>query len=129
MGVRLRWLGDGTGRFRWEDLAAFVKNAPPDSALYHAINGEAAVWTLDRQLQAATFDSLQMLLWQNSGGKTARPKPLPRPGVDGYNLTPDAHASHAVDVPAGDPFKDDQSGVFKGEPMPLDEMKAWLGWD
>lgn len=86
--ARLRWVGDGTGRFNWHDLWVTVAFAPPGSVVRAA-------------LQATTPSAVT--------GQTA-----PRP--------------QRPSQPAGDPFKDDESGVFRGEAIPIDELNKWLGW-
>lgn len=43
-----------------------------------------------------------------TGSKSKRPKPYPRPGVAA---------------------KDRDVKTFRAKPMPIDEMRQWLGWD
>ena len=60
-----------------------VRHLPADSATRHALEGDGAHWGLSEQLLAAAVDALAAGNWQRQGGKGARPKPIPRPGVRG----------------------------------------------
>jgi hypothetical protein len=42
---------------------------------------EHARWGISEHLLAGVFDGINVLAWQNSGGKGKRPKPFPRPGI------------------------------------------------
>lgn len=86
-------------------MLVIIRRSPRGSALYRERFPDDAEWGLQEQLLAAVFDVLQAGNWQRGGGKGRRPEQLPRPGV-----TP------AVK----------QRGK---DPLPLDEMRKWLGWD
>ena len=43
--------------------------------------GEHADWTLTDHLLAVVADQLAIANWQRGGGKSKRPKPIPRPGA------------------------------------------------
>lgn len=58
-----------------------MQNRPLASALSRAIEGEDALWGLSEHLLAVVIDLQRLMLWQNSGGKGRRPKPIPRPGT------------------------------------------------
>lgn len=106
LGLRLDWLGSET--LTWHDLAVIVRQSPPGSAVRRSAMGADAPWSLTDLLLAQMIDNTNLLIWLQSadGQKNQnRPKPLPRPGV-----------------------KDD-SKRHGSEPLPLDEMTAWLGWD
>lgn len=103
LGIRLRWLGDGTGRFTWHDLGVVVV--------------ECFQWSNGDYLLAAAVDSLHILNWQTGGGKGQKPKMIPRPGEDA-NEPAEGH----------DPFKADESGTFRGEMTLIPELNEWLGW-
>lgn len=78
------------------------------SALFRAMAGDEAEWTLSNQLRAAGVDALNVANWQRSAdGEKGRnqPKPIPRPGV-----------------------ASDSTSYGKGGGLPLDEMAEWLGW-
>lgn len=86
-GGRLRWIGDGTDRTTWRDVAVIYAAAAPDSALVRA-TGSDAVWGLQEQLLAAAVDNLAILAWQRTedGHKGRnRPEPIPRPGITDKN--------------------------------------------
>lgn len=125
MGLRLRWIGDGTDRMSWRDLIALVHHPLPDSSLSIQVTGGDSQWGLQEHLQALIFDAVQGIIWQNGGGKGAKPKPFPRPED---TTTAPAHSPEAAEGPQGNPFSDDESGVFRGEPTPLNELNEWLGW-
>lgn len=56
---------------------------PPESPLKVALSEGDSLWTLEAQLLAGVFDTLQAANWQRAGSKGRRPQPLPRPGVTG----------------------------------------------
>lgn len=74
----------------WRRLRALVVNLPPESALARSMAGPDSVWTLDAQLLAGIHDRLCEANWQrgNAGAKhpSARPNPIPRPGVRGGRI-------------------------------------------
>jgi hypothetical protein len=43
------------------------------------MHGEIADWTVTVQMLAVIADRLAQANWQRSGGKGARPRPIPRP--------------------------------------------------
>jgi hypothetical protein len=86
-----------------------LAHLPNESATYWAVDpkgAEAASWSRTDHLLASVFDSLQVLIWQNANqgrkSPTQRPRPLPRPGMEG------------------------KSRQVKGTPMPLDELRKRL---
>lgn len=83
----------------WRRFGVLLRHLPPDSAFARLQLGEAAGWGIAEHLLAAAVDALHGANWQRSGGKRARPKPIPRPGVGA----------------------DRES--FRGESVPLEEMK------
>ncbi|GAB3946726.1 hypothetical protein [Corynebacterium tapiri] len=125
MGLRLRWLCDGTDRLNWRDLLVIVRQCGHDSALVRHSMGDAASWSVDTHILAGLLDGVNGLLWQGSGGKGGKPKPMQRPTM---GKTAQAPEGKPAPVPEGDPFKDDESGVFRGEMTPLGELNEWLGW-
>lgn len=78
-GVDLRWLVDG--RLSWRRFSVLLANLPADSATAQAMHGELAHWQTAEYLMANVVDLLRLSVWQRSGGKGERPKPIPRPGV------------------------------------------------
>lgn len=103
---RLEWLG--TERLEWRDLRIIVEHLPRTSALGRATLGKDAKWGFSEQLAATQIDALNMLIWMNSedGRKNRRrPKPIPRPGID-----------------------TGEQNVGR-DPLPVDEMASWLGWE
>lgn len=98
LGLRLRWLCDGTGRLDWGDLRAVVMHSPPGSPLRRDV-GDG--WTVTDHLVALVADTLAVANWQRQGKRNApRPKPLPRPGM-----------------------KEDR--VYGSDPIPLSEFSEW----
>ena len=69
------------GALSYRQLAVILNNAPRDSAFGRAMLGEHADWTLTDHLLAIVIDHLAAANWQRGGGKSKRPKPIPRPGV------------------------------------------------
>lgn len=57
-----------------------VRHLPVDAACRRALDAGAG-WGLTEHLLAANLDTLRGANWQRSGGKGARPKPVPRPGA------------------------------------------------
>lgn len=105
-GLRLAWTG--TPALSWRDLWVIVNQSPQGSALDRAMRPSEALWGLTEQLLAANLDATRVLIWQKTkDGRDGRnyPEPTPRPGIEPATKT---HGSIAV---------------------PLDEMRAWLGWD
>lgn len=103
---RLEWLG--SDRLPWRDLRIIVENLPRTSALGRSTLGKDAKWGFVEQLMATQIDALNMLIWMQSedGRKNRnRPKPVPRPGVSSG-----------------------EQSVGR-DPLPVDQMSAWLGWD
>jgi hypothetical protein len=56
-----------------------VRNLPTNSALGRELYGEAVDWSTDTYLMASAIDLLAGANWQRGGGKSRRPKPVPRP--------------------------------------------------
>ena len=79
VGLRLDDLG--TERLTWRDLLVVVRQSPLGSALDRSQHGEDSQWTLANQLGAIIADRLDILIWQNGGGKGDQPEPILRPGV------------------------------------------------
>lgn len=127
IGARLRWVGDGTDRITWRDIQVMIRYADPDSMLGRALDGRMTDWSFSQHLMAGIFDTTQAIVWQNSSGKGPRPKPLPRPTPHPTAHKP-AEAENKKPKPTGDPFKDDESGVFIGEPTAIGDLNKWLGW-
>lgn len=112
LGLRLRWVGDGTGRLNWRDLLVIVREAPRSSALMRHLLPEGSQWSVDSYLLAGVLDALQARLWQAGGGKGKKPDPVDRPDDKRDDLTLN---------PTGD-----QSGVFRGESTSMAEMDEWM---
>ena len=129
-GLRFRWLGDGTDRLTWHDLAVIIRTADPDTQLGRELRGEPSEWSLDQYLLASLVDGVHLLLWQNGGPKAKKPELLPRPGDTRVERVSDAPPDQQSvgDGPQGNPFNADESGVFRGMPTPIGELNEWLGW-
>lgn len=75
-------LGDlFNGTLTWRQLRSYLSHLPRESALARKLLGDDAPWGLNEQLLALTIDVLRQGNYQRGGGKGAKPKPLPRPGV------------------------------------------------
>lgn len=125
VGLRLRWLGDGSDRLSWRDLSVILQEAPRNSAIGRHVLGDNAEWGASEYLLAAIVDGVNGGNWQRGGGKSPRPKPVPRPGDLPGRVK---RVTETRPEPEGDPFDDNQSGVFRGVATPLDELNEWLGW-
>lgn len=103
MGLRLEWLG--TELLSWRDLLVIVHQSPADSAIARTLSPDL-MWGLPEHLLAAMYDTLRVLVWQNTkDGKRNRnrPEPLTRPGISSKDKTTLGNGS-----------------------MSLDEAEAWL---
>lgn len=89
-------LDDLPDRLSWRSLKAFVvgRAATPGTAINRVYVGDHHMWQLPEQLMAAAVDELRVANWQRAaagakkGNAPKRPKPIPRPGVDGYGQKP-----------------------------------------
>lgn len=75
----------GGDELTFAQLAAFVANAQPTTAVYYARHEG---WSRGDHLAAITVDALETLVWLKTEDATKlpelqqyRPKPMPRPGV------------------------------------------------
>lgn len=119
-GLRLRWLGDGTDRLTIRDLIVIVRECGALSPLMRWRDPEGYGWGIAEHLLAGVFDVLQGANWQRGGGRGTPPPPLDRPGVN---------KRHSDDNDMTDnPMGANESGVFRGEATPLNELMDWLGW-
>lgn len=84
LGLRLRWLCDGTDRLNWRDLLVVIETADEDSVQGRLALGASAHWGITEHLLANVFDALNIANWQRGGGgMSKKPKPMPRPGDQG----------------------------------------------
>ena len=117
VGLRLRWLCDGTDRLNWRDVQVVVLEADQGSAIARCELGESAFWTVDTHLLAGVLDALNGANFQRGGGRGKKPTPIPRPGE---NAT-------------AEPTQDDSSTLFGGtdgfemDSVSIEEMNEWLG--
>ena len=117
VGLRLRWLCDGTDRLNWRDVQVVILEADQSSAIARHELGESAFWTVDTHLLAGVLDALNGANFQRSGGRGKRPSPVPRPG----------------EKSTAEPTRDDSSTLFGGtdgfemDSVSIEEMNAWLG--
>src|SRR5699024_8142258 len=117
VGLRLRWLCDGTDRLNWRDVQVVVLEADQGSAIARHELGESAFWTVDTHLLAGVLEALNGANFQRGGGKGNRLEPVPRPRE---NATPE-------------PTRDDGSTLFGGtdrfemDSVSIEEMNEWLG--
>lgn len=110
-GLRLRDFP--SDHLTWADMLAIVENAPRTSAIARSVDREKAEWSTTDYLLAMIADAQAWLVWAKTedGAKNRnRPKPLPRPGVT-------------------DPSVEAETRHFGGDPIPLDELIDFLGWE
>lgn len=119
MGLRLRWLEDGTDRLSWADVAAMTREALPGSAVLRWVDP----WDIDTHLLAGVLDALNGANWQRSGGRGGAPRPVPRP-----DTARPVRTVEDEDVPDGYIPSVDESGTYTGVSTPVDELAEWLGW-
>ena len=98
VGLRLRWLCDGTDRLNWRDVQVVILEADQGSAIARCELGESAFWTVDTHLLAGVLDALNGANFQRGGGRGKRPSPIPRPG----------------EKSTAEPVRDDSSTLFGG---------------
>lgn len=117
VGLRLRWLCDGTDRLNWRDVQVVILEADQGSAIARYELGESAFWTVDTHLLAGVLDALNGANFQRSGGRGKRPEQVPRPG----------------EKSTAEPTRDDSSTLFGGtdgfemDSVSIEEMNEWLG--
>ena len=117
VGLRLRWLCDGTDRLNWRDVQVVILETDQSSAIARHELGESTFWTVDTHLLAGVLDALNGANFQRGGGRGKRPSPVPRPG----------------EKPTAEPTRDDSSTLFGGtdgfemDSVSIEEMNAWLG--
>lgn len=97
-------LADIPRRLSWRALSTWVSHAPTRTATVRIAHPEREGWESEDYWFAAIVDSLAALrfMWARKGAR--RPEPIQRPG-----------------------HKPNQR-VFRGAPLPIDEMQEWLGW-
>lgn len=118
MGLRLRWLG--SDRLTIRDLLVIVRECSSLSPIARWSDPDAFGWGVQEYILAAVFDVLQGANWQRSGGQGKKPEPIGRPG---------AIKRHSdVNDMSDNPMGANESGVFRGESTPLNELMDWLGW-
>lgn len=82
-------LDDLGGALSPRALLSFVRGLPAESLTWRethpgrAAEGEWSDVALVPQLLASAVDALNAISWQLGGGRGPRPRPIPRPGVDG----------------------------------------------
>lgn len=116
LGLRLRWLGDGTDRLDWQDVFAVVDH------MYSR-------WSTTEHLLAGVFESIMLLRWELGGRQGPCPKPLPRPGDTSRDTAKSEPVEVEEPVSEGPPLGETDSGVFTGEVMPASEIVDMMGWD
>ena len=94
-GVRLRNVPESIG---WDGVLVFMNHAPRDGALARAYDNRAQ-WGVTDYLLAALVDEVNVLIYQLSGGKGKKPKPVKRPQQKTQN-TQNADYTRAVSTDA-----------------------------
>ncbi|BDB58990.1 MULTISPECIES: hypothetical protein [Rhodococcus] len=94
----------GTWKLSYWDLLCVFRWLKSDSALMRLRHPDSWQWNLIEYLLAGIFDGIQGGNWQRAGNKnTPKPKPLPRPGIDGKKAnTRVVKDTDVVSVPATD---------------------------
>lgn len=102
-------MGDSTRDVSWADVFVILTHMSD--------------WDVQTHLLASAVDVLNIVAWQNGGGKqSSRPKPLPRPTDIKVKVTPSG------DREFKQPLGEFESGTFRGVATPIDELNEWLGW-
>lgn len=71
------------GRLTWRRLGVLVRQLPTESRVLAIMSrGTSAEWPVSDHLLALILDALHGANWQRGGGKSARPRPVRRPGTD-----------------------------------------------
>ena len=121
LGLRLRWLCDGTDRLNWEDLLDIVENSAPESAVYRHVEGGIPGWTMTDYQIANLIDAVNGLAWGLAGGKEQdRPDPAWRPNMQ-------SQAIEQKQPPGEGGFGGVFGTDFEEETMSLEEANAFLG--
>ena len=118
VGLRLRWLCDGTDRLNWRDVQVVILEADQGSAIARYELGESAFWTVDTHLLAGVLDALNGANFQRGGGKGKKPTPVPRPNA----LTAPAESAPSE----GSTLFGGTDG-FEMDSVSIEEMNEWLG--
>jgi Family of unknown function (DUF5361) len=74
-----------SGRLSLRVVLAMVKHAKPDSAIYRAVNGVMAAWSMDQAMLARISNSLSWLVWAKTDDgqhNRNRPKPILPPWLE-----------------------------------------------
>lgn len=123
LGLRLRWLCDGTDRLNWRDLLVIVRESGRDTAAFRQAHGEHAEWGMGEYLLASILDTLNAANWQRAGDKRKpKPDPVPRPGEG------QAQGAQPAEKKAGEQAKQlFASDGFEPDAVSLDEINKWLG--
>lgn len=66
----------GSPALSWLEVRAFIKHAPPSSALRAVTDPLAEFASPTAMMSALALDALHGANWQRGGGKGARPKPV-----------------------------------------------------
>ena len=121
VGLRLRWLCDGTDRLNWRDVQVVILEADQGSAIARCELGESAFWTVDTHLLAGVLDALNGANFQRSVGRGKRPAPTPRPGLkpEGNSEGSKQAVESGNQIFSGDGFEMDA--------VSIDELNEWLG--
>ena len=121
VGLRLRWLCDGTDRLNWRDVQVVILEADQGSAIARCELGESAFWTVDTHLLAGVLDALNGANFQRGGGRGKRPAPTPRPGMEpsGNSEGSKQAVESGNQIFSGDGFEMDA--------VSIDELNEWLG--
>lgn len=120
LGLRLRWLCDGTDRLNWRDLLVIVRESGRDTAAFRQAHGEHAEWGMGEYLLASILDGVNGLIWQGGGDKNAKkPDPVPRPSgrriQNSVESAPDNSQLFSKDG-------------FEPDAVSIEEMNEWLGF-
>lgn len=118
LGLRLRWLCDGTDRLNWSDLISVVENSPTDSAVVRNLQGGIPGWGLNEWLLADVVDALNAIACGLSHGRMEQPDRVWRPVINHQeDNAPNTQGGF------GGVFGDE----FEEEPMTIEEANSFLG--
>lgn len=107
-GLRLSWLGSEW--LSWRDLLVIVRQSATSTALKRAMFGDEVAWSVSEHLLAQLVDNTNWLVWsktEDAAKNRNRPARIIRPGDEPDEENEQHHG---------------------GEPLSLEQMQDWLGW-
>ena len=124
MGLRLRWLCDGTDRLNWFDLVAVVESADELSPIAKTDDDNRGL-NLHTLLLVQIYDALTLANWQRTDGESSPPEPL----LQSILGDPADDSDESDEGEALEKFESlDESGKLMGVKMSAQDWADELGW-